>query len=105
MCLQTGQKFVVDNTNPTIKERQKYIDAAKGFNFRITAYYFDTDVYEAIERNSKRDGKEAISIVGIRATKKKLQPPNPDEGYDEIFTIRIVENTFVKAANIENSQT
>ena len=28
-CLQTEQRFVIDNTNPTRGERQRYIAAAK----------------------------------------------------------------------------
>jgi predicted kinase len=29
-CLRTGQRFVVDNTNPTIEQRARYIVAARG---------------------------------------------------------------------------
>ena len=29
LCLETGQRFVIDNTNPTRQDRAKYIEAAK----------------------------------------------------------------------------
>ena len=32
-CLQTQQRFVIDNTNPTKKERLPYIEKAKAFKF------------------------------------------------------------------------
>ena len=30
LCLQTQQRFVVDNTNPTVAERRRYIAPARG---------------------------------------------------------------------------
>src|SRR5215203_4775758 len=66
LCLATGQKFVVDNTNPTLIERRKYIDAAKEARFEVVGYYFHSTVPEAIYRNSQRAGKEVVSLIGIR---------------------------------------
>lgn len=40
LCLNTGQKFVVDNTNPSIAERKKYIEAAKAVRFAVIGYFF-----------------------------------------------------------------
>ena len=87
LCLATGQKFVVDNTNPTIAERKKYIEAAKEARFEVIGYYFNTPLAEALERNSRRLGKEAVSAIGIRATAKKLQLPVYEEGFDTLFEV------------------
>src|SRR5947209_12655317 len=43
-CLETRQRFVVDNTNPTRAERQVYIEAAKQAGFRLVGYYFQAKV-------------------------------------------------------------
>jgi predicted kinase len=102
LCLATGQKFVVDNTNPTAAERQRYIAAAKQHRFQVVGYFFDTLVQHALERNSKRLGKEQVSVVGIRATNKKLQPPTPAEGFDNLFTVTISNGSFVVEA-VESS--
>ena len=94
LCLATGQKFVVDNTNPTIVERRKYIDAAKARRFEVIGYFFNTTIQEAIYRNSRRTGKENIAVIGIRATYKKLQPPTLAEGFDQLYEVVIEENRF-----------
>jgi predicted kinase len=39
-CLEAKQKFVLDNTNLTREEREKYIVRAKEFGFKITGYFF-----------------------------------------------------------------
>jgi predicted kinase len=94
-CLDINQRFVVDNTNPTKKERQKYIQLAKSAKFRIVGYYFKTEVQKAIERNLKRKGKEKIPEVGIRGTHNRLEIPEIGEGFDELYLVEILEDKFV----------
>lgn len=94
LCLATGQRFVIDNTNPTTAERKKYIEAVKAHRFEVVGYFFNTTIQDAIFRNSKRPGKENISIIGIRATHKKLQPPTLAEGFDALYEVTIGENGF-----------
>src|SRR5689334_1064942 len=53
-CLETQQSFVVDNTNPTVEERAKYIAPARAGGFRVVGYYFQSDVGACIRRNSTR---------------------------------------------------
>ena len=50
-CITTCQRFVIDNTNLTIKERNKYIELARQGKFRVIGYFFNTDVASAVERN------------------------------------------------------
>lgn len=40
-CLQTQQRFVVDNTNITKKQRLVYIEKARGFKFKVTDSFFN----------------------------------------------------------------
>lgn len=90
-CIEMQQPFVVDNTNPTIQARAKYIGAARAARFRVTAYYFQSSVQEAIRRNNLRSGKERIPPQAIGGTAKRLQLPTLSEGFDELYHIRIGE--------------
>jgi predicted kinase len=94
LCLQTGQKFVIDNTNPTAASRVRYIGEAKRHRFHVVGYYFNTVLQEAITRNNQRAGKEVVSLIGIRATYKKLQPPALQEGFDALFEVKLNEHCF-----------
>ena len=94
-CIEAKQSIVVDNTNPTIENRQKYITLAKSAGFQITGYYFQSKLKDAIERNSTRTGKVCIPEKGIRAAYAKLQIPNFLEGFDELYYVRLSDdNTF-----------
>ena len=91
-CLTSKTKMVIDNTNPTREDRARYIGRAKDAGFEVISYYFETDLNSALERNSQRTGKANIPEVGVRATFKKLEVPSLDEGYDEMFRVKIVGN-------------
>lgn len=90
-CLATKQPFVVDNTNPTFKERRRYISAAQAASFRIIGYYFQSKLSEAIQRNSSRMAKEQIPEKGIRDTYAKLELPAFEEGFDELYYVTMRE--------------
>ena len=94
-CYTTRQRFVIDNTNPTIGDRRKYIDQARLFKFKVVGYCFDTEVEEAVLRNKNRRGKEHIPIAGIRGTFKKLQPLTYEEGFDQLFYVSLIGNKFI----------
>ena len=82
-------RFVVDNTNPTIIKRQRYIKEAKQHRYQVTGYFFDTSLEEALLRNLNRKDKEVIPEKGIRATLKKLVIPRIEEGFDELYRVTI----------------
>jgi predicted kinase len=88
-CLAAKQSFVVDNTNPLSADRARYIGSAKEVGFRVVAYFFETSLPDAIRRNKQREGKQKIPVPAIAATLRKLQPPRPEEGYDEIYRVTI----------------
>jgi predicted kinase len=95
-CLQANQPFVIDNTNPTTSDRARYIKPAQTSGCRIIGYFFEATLEDAIRRNNRRDGKQRIPVPGIAATFRKMQVPNLEEGYDELYTVTISsENTFV----------
>jgi predicted kinase len=91
-CIAAKQPFVVDNTNPTIEDRRKYIEKAKENRFKIIGYFFQTTSSEAAARNKDRSGKEVVPLAAIYGTNKKLQLPSYEEGFEEIYYVRIGEN-------------
>jgi predicted kinase len=95
-CIESRQPFVVDNTNPTRAERQVYINAAKQGGFRVIGYYFQSRVEDCQRRNEQRPVKERIPVRGILGTSGKMELPSLDEGFDELYYVRIAEgNRFV----------
>ncbi len=94
-CLRTEQRFVMDNTNPTRDERQKYIAAAKANRYEVIGFYFQSKVAECLRRNSERSETDRVPDVAILSTAKKLELPTWDEGFDRLFYVRMEDQRFV----------
>ena len=88
-CIEAKQPFVVDNTNPTVTERARYILPAKDAGYRVIGYYFQSDVKAAIERNNRCDDRRRVPVPGIYGTRKRLQVPSSAEGFDELYSVQI----------------
>jgi len=86
-CLSCGQRCVIDNTNPTLVERARYISAAKVYHFVPIAYFFETSIEQCLLRNAGRLGKERIADKGINSTRLKLVIPSLDEGFASIHMV------------------
>jgi len=93
-CLEAKQSFVVDNTNPTVETRKKYIVSAKQAGFQVIGYYFQSKLTEALARNNQRSGKACIPAKGVYATFAKLQIPNYTEGFDLLYYVTLKDNSF-----------
>jgi len=93
-CYNSLMRFVIDNTNTNITKRQRYIREAKQHKYRVTGYFFDTSLDEALQRNLNRSGKEVIPEKGIRATFKRLVIPRIEEGFDELYRVTIDRTGF-----------
>ncbi|HEX2643734.1 MAG TPA: AAA family ATPase [Thermoanaerobaculia bacterium] len=95
-CLLAKQPFVVDNTNVLAAERARYIPAAKEAGFRVVGYFFEPDVRAAIARNQQRSGRAVVPVKGILGTRKRLQVPQAEEGFDDLYRVEIdAEGEFV----------
>lgn len=94
-CFATSQRFVIDNTNPSRLDREKYIIQARLHQYRVTGYYFSSSLTEALVRNSGRTGKALIPDKGIRGTYSRLQLPEMSEGFDELYFVNIENNEFI----------
>ena len=87
-----GSSVVVDNTNPSVEVRKKYIDIAKKYGYRIRCLYFDTSqnisMHNAYYRTMvTKGGRKAIPTIAYRVYNKKFVKPTVEEGFDEVDTI------------------
>lgn len=94
-CINNGHCFVVDNTNPKREDRVKYIIAACNAGYKIIGYYFRSSINESLERNSRRTGKARVPDNAIICTHSKLELPNYDEGFDELYYVYIKNDNFI----------
>src|SRR5262245_13295435 len=56
LCLETDQRFVVDNTNPAASDRAPLIADARARGFAVVGYYFQSRVADCLLRNAHREG-------------------------------------------------
>jgi predicted kinase len=89
-CLEIGQMFVVDNTNPSLEDRQRYIELAKSHKFKVIGYYFESKILSSIDRNQHRPAAQQVLEKGIRGTHARLVIPKYDEGFDELYYVQLL---------------
>ncbi len=96
-CLENDQRFVIDNTNPTRAERLRFIEPTKAARVRytISGYYFESKAEDCLRRNAGRPEGERVPDVAILSAAKKLELPSLDEGFDQLFYVRLTEAGFV----------
>lgn len=98
-CIAAQQSFVVDNTNPRVADRARYIVPAKAAGFRVIGYYFESSLREALTRNRQRSPSSVVPDKAISATQRRLQTPRMDEGFDALYGVTLnASNEFVVRA-------
>jgi predicted kinase len=96
VCLETGQPFVLDNTNATAAVRAPFIAAARQAHFRVTGYWFDLPLGDCLRRNAQREGRQRIPASGVIGTYKRLERPALAEGFNALYRVRLdAERRFV----------
>jgi predicted kinase len=93
-ALRAGRSVVVDNTNPRVADRAPLIAAARRHGARVAVYVLDTPRGECLQRNRRREGPARVPDVAIHVAVKRLQSPTPEEGFDELFTVRAADGAF-----------
>src|SRR5580765_8318014 len=78
-CLAAQQPFVVDNTNPTRRQRERYARLAAAAGFVAILYYFESAATDALSRNAARPEPFRVPDVAILGTIAKLEMPSPAE--------------------------
>lgn len=90
-ALAEGKSVVIDNTNPTVRDREPLIAAAREANARVIGYYFESRVQECMGRNQERTGRARVPDVALYATIEKLQRPSMAERFDELHYVRLTD--------------
>ena len=85
LCLSTRQPFVVDATNPTPADRRRYVGPAQAAGFRVVGVLVEVDLDRALGRNDRRDARRRVPTGGVAGTGRRLLPPTPEEGFDELW--------------------
>ena len=69
-CLNNGRSFVIDNTNPEVSDRARYICKAKEYDYHIIGIFFQSIVKDCVKRNEERgrrkENSPAIMMVLIQ---------------------------------------
>ena len=89
--LAAGHSVVVDNTNPRVADRAPIIAIARRFGADLAGYFFPTDAAVALRRNRAREGRDRVPDVAIFATRKRLELPTYEEGFDHLFIVDVKE--------------
>lgn len=93
-CLKRNKNCVIDNTNITKAERNRYIPASKAHGAHLISYFFPPEPEKCITRNATRTGRARVPDSAILGKFKKLEKPSRDEGFDEIWQVTLSENGF-----------
>ncbi len=101
-CHVRGADYVVDNTNPTIDDRARYILEAKAAGYRVIGYFIQSRLKDCIARNNLRVGKEVIPAKAIAMTSNRLEMPCKAEGFDELYFVANDGNEMVISEWREN---
>jgi len=90
-ALGEGRSVVVDNTNPAAAVRAPLIALAHANGADVVGYFFRTEAADALRRNRAREGRDRVPDVAIFATRKKLEAPSYEEGFDRLFEVTLDE--------------
>jgi predicted kinase len=73
----------VDNTNPTVAERARYVAPAREAGFKVVAYLVEVDHAIAVAQNAAR--ARVVPPSGMRDVARRLIRPAPEEGFDAVW--------------------
>ncbi len=93
-ALEKRLNVVIDNTNVTRAERQRFIEPAKAAGYEITGYFLQSIIADCLRRNALRTGKARIPNVGVISRFKALELPSIEEGFDSLHYVSIVDEGF-----------
>jgi bifunctional polynucleotide phosphatase/kinase len=98
-CLNKKLSVVIDNTNPSKLDRQKYLEIAKEFNYHTRCIIIKSNKelaqHNTIYRNYINHGTiDRIPNLVYNMYNKKYEVPTKDEGFDDVIEIEPnIQNT------------
>lgn len=103
--LGNGRPVVVDNTNPSVADRAPLIKLGREHGAAISGYWLESNVQACVVRNAARRRRERVPDIGLYATVGQLTSPNSDEGFNELFFVRLTDGgAFMADAWIEENR-
>lgn len=98
-ALSQQKSVAIDNTNPNPEVRAPLLDIGRAAEALIIGYYFESKLVDCLARNQLRSGKAKVPDVALYATTKRLILPSKEEGFDQLFYVRMLpEGGFEVAA-------
>jgi len=91
-ALKANKKVIIDRCNPTVKDRQYWVDYSMVNKKKIVVVFMDYPVEKCIDRVKNRVGHPTIKFgrgeTAVRSFGKKLEVPTDTEGFKKIITVR-----------------
>ncbi|KAG5674964.1 hypothetical protein PVAND_004908 [Polypedilum vanderplanki] len=95
-ALKNKKSCVVDNTNPDVASRKKFIDIAKKIGVKVRCFIMTTTYHHARHNNIFRELIETnhskINDLVFNTYKSKYVEPTLKEGFDEIVKVNFLPN-------------
>ena len=85
---------MIDNTNVTKTLRVRYIAPAKAAGYRVVGLFFQSVVADCLARNEQREGKARVRPQAVHGMSGQLELPSLDEGFHQLFFVRITDGLF-----------
>jgi bifunctional polynucleotide phosphatase/kinase len=93
-----GRSVIIDNTNPSIATRKRYIDIALDANIEIRVVHLDTTITVAkhlakmreIDAQKRKIMCTHLPKIAWGMYNKNYEAPDIDEGYEEIITVKFI---------------
>lgn len=92
--LLRGRKVVVDNTNPDIESRSRYISSAKKYGVPVRCFQFTTTLAQAKHNNKFRElttnsDIKKVTEIAYNTFKSRFVEPSITEGFAEVIKVGV----------------
>ena len=108
MCnqeLKRKRKVVIDNTNPDVESRGRYISCAQKYSVPVRCFHFLTTMAEAKHNNKFRElttrgDHTKVTDIAYNTFKSRFVPPQITEGFKKVLKITLNASVESEHANL-----
>ena len=99
-AVKAGKSVVIDNTNPSVEARFRYIEVCKRLGVSFRCFYFTTSISHGRHNNRFReltttnDRYKKVSNIAFNTYKSHFIEPSTCEGFSEVVKIEFVPSDF-----------